>query len=66
MPRLIDNWKAVLLKAWSLRVTYGLAVLYALGVLWPGLAGSIPWEVFLVIGIPLIAVVRVVKQDDLS
>lgn len=65
MPRLIENWKRVLLKAWSLRITYIFAALYALGVLWPGLAGSIPWEVFLVIGIPLIAVVRLVKQDDL-
>jgi len=65
MPRLIENWKSVLLKAWSMRITYVLAAVWALAVLWPGLAGTIPWEVFLAFGIPLLVVSRVIKQDDM-
>lgn len=65
MPRLIENWKSVLLKAWSMWITYIFMAIGALGILWPGLAGSIPWGVFLGVGLPLLVVCRVIEQRNL-
>jgi hypothetical protein len=63
--RLIDNWKAEILRLWSMRVAIFWLVVAGLILVWPGLAGEIHPALYAVGGVLMVVsfgVARLLKQ----
>jgi hypothetical protein len=67
--RLIDDWKAEILRLWSMRLLIGQAAFWSamggLWLMWPAIVGSIPLWAYFVVGLVLAVstgIARVTKQ----
>lgn len=63
--RLIDDWKAQILRLWSMRVAIFWLVIAGLILVWPGLAGEISAPVYALVGVVMVVsfgVARLLKQ----
>lgn len=68
MPKLIDDWKSIALKAWSMRWMYGATVLGAVEVVLPLFQDKFPRGVFAVLSVfaLLLGILsRVIQQKSL-
>jgi hypothetical protein len=68
--RLVDNWKAIALKAWSMRWMYGATALGGVEVVLPLFQDSVParlvFAVLSVLALLLGIVSRVIQQKEIS
>ena len=72
-PRFIENWRAVLKKAWSVRVAWAGIIFWGavtgLWAIWPAFVEKLPLWVYAVGGVLMSILVvygRVTKQPELS
>lgn len=64
--KLIDDWRRVLKRAWSIRVSIYIAALTGLAAVWSAFEGVVPLWLFVAVGVggPVLTVVlRLIKQE---